>query len=163
MKKISKKISSTILSVIFMLLMASLLVFQQEFSEWKLKRNLVAFQRHDMETTVDNFITIIDKFRTDLEKNLLLMQIPYTQDDIKNAVVDYARQIVHSTNYANDSYIWINEIVNYDGGDNYAIRVVHGNLPDTEGLKLSTFLQDAKGDLPYLEELNGIKENGEIF
>ncbi len=65
--------------------------------------------------------------------------------------------------FDNGSYIWVNEILDYEGGVNYAIRRVHSNLPETEGSYLNTFETDIKGNKPYLEELNGIKKDGELF
>ena len=57
----------------------------------------------------------------------------------------------------------MNEIINYEGGPDYAIRRIHPNLPETEGQLLSTATTDIKGNLPYLEELNGVKANGEVY
>jgi diguanylate cyclase (GGDEF)-like protein len=62
-----------------------------------------------------------------------------------------------------DGYFWINEILDYDGGDNYARRFVHPNLPETEGTYLSTEIRDIEGRLPYLAELEGVKKDGELF
>jgi len=70
---------------------------------------------------------------------------------------------IHQSEFAEDTYIWVNEVVNYEGGDNYAIRRIHPNLKDTEGMYLSTNMTDIAGNFPYLEELEGIKENGELF
>lgn len=80
-------------------------------------------------------------------------------DMVKQAVADE----IHAAKYAEDSYIWVNEIVNYDGGDNYAIRRIHPNLKHTEGIFLSTSMTDITGNFPYLEELNGVKMYGELF
>ena len=70
---------------------------------------------------------------------------------------------IHNSKFPLDSYIWINEVVNYEGGDDYAIRRVHPNLKETEGMFLSTGMKDIKGATPYLTELEGIKKDGEIF
>ncbi len=86
-----------------------------------------------------------------------------TKAYIKYATTESIKKRIHSDSFENDAYIWINEVVNYNGGDNYAIRRIHPNLKDTEGMYLSTNMQDIKGKLPYLTELNGIKENGEIY
>lgn len=63
----------------------------------------------------------------------------------------------------NDGYFWVNEILDYEGGDGYARRVVHPNLPETVGSLLSTNTQDADGRLPYLAELEGVKKDGELL
>lgn len=72
-------------------------------------------------------------------------------------------EVIRSNRFNGNYYIWVNEIFNYEGGKNYAIRRIHPNLPETEGTYLSTDLQDAKGNYPYQEELDGLKKNGEIF
>jgi len=71
--------------------------------------------------------------------------------------------IIHNQKFENDGYIWVNEIKNWNGGDNYAIRRIHPNLIETEGTYLSTKTTDIKGNLPYLTELEGVKKSGEIF
>lgn len=71
--------------------------------------------------------------------------------------------VIHNSKFENDSYIWVNEVIDYNGGENYAIRRIHPNLKDTEGSYLSTETRDIKGNKPYLTELEGVKEKGEIF
>lgn len=82
---------------------------------------------------------------------------------IDEIVKEEAGELIRSRVYANDSYIWVNEVINYEGGKDYAIRRVHPNLRETEGSYLSTDMEDIRGNLPYLEELEGIKKDGEIF
>lgn len=71
--------------------------------------------------------------------------------------------VIRNREFSNESYIWVNEVINYEGGENYAIRRVHPNLRDTEGIYLSTDMEDINGNLPYLEELEGVKKNGELY
>jgi diguanylate cyclase len=71
--------------------------------------------------------------------------------------------IIHSQTFENDGYLWVNEIINWEGGDNYAIRRIHPNLIKTEGCFLSTKTKDIKGNTPYLAELEGVKKSGEIY
>jgi diguanylate cyclase (GGDEF)-like protein len=73
------------------------------------------------------------------------------------------REAIHNKLFDEDSYVWVNEIINFDGGDSYAIRRIHPNLVDTEGSFLSTKLEDIKGNTPYLTELEGIKKDGEVL
>jgi diguanylate cyclase (GGDEF)-like protein len=72
-------------------------------------------------------------------------------------------EIIHSQTFENDGYMWVNEIVNWEGGDNYAIRRIHPNLRNTEGSFLSTNTKDVKGNAPYLAELEGVKKSGELY
>jgi len=72
---------------------------------------------------------------------------------------DYIRNL----RLIDDGYIWVNHVINYDGGDNYAIRKIHPNLPDSEGEWLSTNATDIKGNRPYETELNGVKRDGQVY
>lgn len=82
---------------------------------------------------------------------------------IDNLVKESVSEKVRTMKFNDGSYVWINEILNYKGGKNYAIRRVHPNLPQTEGKYLSTDIIDVKGNLPYLTELQGINKEGELF
>lgn len=86
-----------------------------------------------------------------------------SRDNVENIVKNRVKDLVRSVRLGEDGYIWINQIANYDGGDDYAIRLVHPNLPLTEGLKLSTKMEDAHGNLPYKTELEGVKSNGDLY
>jgi signal transduction histidine kinase/CheY-like chemotaxis protein len=113
------------------------------------------YLRDDLEKSAQeqlntNVNSVIDNINT-LKK--------YNDDEtVKKIIHD---QITYSTIYKNQ-YLWINEIVDYEGGDNYAIRFVHPNLPETEGNYLSTNLTDDAGNTPYLTELESIKKHGEL-
>ncbi len=161
-RKHSKERNTAFISVIFLLLMTILFLLNHQFDSYKLKTNLTAFQKREMKSTVENFIQVIDSMRKDMKETLDNGHIEYTEEEIKEATLTFVRDVVHESTFANGAYIWINEILNFEGGENYGIRQVHGNLPETEGMMLSTSMEDAKGNLPYLEELNGIKENGEL-
>lgn len=86
-----------------------------------------------------------------------------TQESLDRSAKKEIYDIVHISQYGEDGYVWVNEILNYEGGEDYAIRLIHPNLKETEGQYLSTSLQDAAGNYPYLSELEGIKNKGEIF
>lgn len=85
------------------------------------------------------------------------------QSVIDERVKEQMHAEIHSTVFSNDAYIWVNEIVNYDGGPDYAIRRIHPNLIETEGMLLSTGMTDVAGNFPYLTELEGVKRDGELF
>ncbi|HWQ80605.1 MAG TPA: diguanylate cyclase, partial [Anaerovoracaceae bacterium] len=83
----------------------------------------------------------------------------YIEDRVKASTLDRIKRL----RFDNDSYIWVNEVLNYEGGKNYAIRLAHSSMPETEGTYLSTDMSDIKGNLPYLAELEGVKKDGELF
>jgi len=98
-----------------------------------------------------------------LRKRLESMNPPLADTELNARFREEVAESIYSTNLPDDGYIWINEIIDFSGGDQYAIRFVHPNLPETEGEYLSTKTEDIKGNLPYLEELQGIKTSGEVF
>lgn len=83
----------------------------------------------------------------------------YVDNKTKQLIGDRIR----GRKFSEDSYIWVNEIKNYKGGKDYAVRVVYPNYPNEEGRYLSSDVPDVVGNYPYEEELKGINENGEIF
>lgn len=83
----------------------------------------------------------------------------YVDNKVKEAAADKIRNM----KFGNGSYVWVNEIINYAGGKDYAIRRVHPNLPQTEGTYLSTDMTDIKGNRPYAQELAGVNAQGELF
>ena len=83
--------------------------------------------------------------------------------NVEKIVMNRMKDSIRAARLGEDGYIWINQILNYDGGDDYAIRLVHPNLPLTEGLKLSTKMEDIRGNLPYKAELEGVKKNGDLY
>ncbi|MPM29178.1 hypothetical protein SDC9_75718 [bioreactor metagenome] len=78
---------------------------------------------------------------------------------VKEEIADTIRSLM----FQDGSYLWVNEILNYEGGADYAIRRVHPNLPGTEGTYLSTDATDVAGNHPYQTELDGINRDGELF
>ncbi len=85
------------------------------------------------------------------------------RDTVKEQVEEELRAKIYREIYFQDAYMWVNEVIDYDGGEDYGIRLIHPNLKDTEGMSLSTDMEDIAGNLPYLEELEGIKKDGELF
>ncbi|KAF5036890.1 Diguanylate cyclase, GGDEF domain [anaerobic digester metagenome] len=86
-----------------------------------------------------------------------------SRDTFETNVKNRIKELIRAVRVGEDGYIWVNHIINYDGGDDYAIRLVHPNLPQTEGLKLSTKMQDMYGNFPYKTELDGVKLNGDLY
>jgi len=86
-----------------------------------------------------------------------------TRDDVEGIVKNRVKDLIRAVRLGDDGYIWINQVENYDGGDDYAIRLVHPNLPLTEGTKLSTKTEDAQGNLPYKTELEGVRRHGDLY
>ena len=54
-------------------------------------------------------------------------------------------------------------MLDFNGGDGYAIEVLHQNLPQKVGTKLSTNTRDIRGAFPYRDELAGINKEQEVY
>jgi len=103
------------------------------------------------------------KFLRHLDYGTSTIDLGLNETHVDNQAKSALRASLYSKEFQEDSYIWVNEIVNFEGGDRYAIRRIHPNLKDTEGVYLSTELTDIKGNTPYRTELDGIKKAGEVF
>ncbi len=86
-----------------------------------------------------------------------------SKKEVEDHLYNIAHERMHSEKYLDGSYMWVEKILNYDGGDNYAIRLIHPNLKDTEGDYLTTNEVNPMGIKAYEEELEGIKKDGSLY
>lgn len=70
---------------------------------------------------------------------------------------------IENLNFNNDSYITVNEILNYSGGENYAKVLINPKNKDLVGQTISSDILDKDGNNIYSKELDGINEYGETF
>lgn len=101
--------------------------------------------------------------RREFEVNGQNIVLFVNQKDIDVLVKEEIHDYIHAQQYQGNQYVWVNEIFNMEGGNNYAIRRIHPNLVEAEGEYLSTAMQDVAGNYPYLTELQGIKSEGKVF
>jgi diguanylate cyclase (GGDEF)-like protein len=118
---------------------------------------LLENEEQDLESSVDNIIKDIDQQREDLREEGL------TEDEIRAKVQSWLYSKIHTDRFSESQYMWVNEVVNYEGGDNYAIRLIHPAFPQTEGEFLSTKTADIRGNTPYATELETAKTTGSGF
>lgn len=121
--------------------------------------NVLTVQKHHLRNTVNNLIDDIDGERLSLREE----HPDWSQQQIDETVKRHIYERIHHTNYDDNAYIWVEQVLNYDGGDRYAIRLIHPNLTKTEGCYLSTNMTDLHGNHPYADELSGIRHDGEVF
>lgn len=124
----------------------------------RLTYDTVLNMKKDMlKENVENFISYIDVELNEAENKGL----------DKDGEADYAYEVayrkIYSETHDDGTYMWIQKVLDYDGGDDYAIRLIHPNLKDTEGTLLSTNVVNEMGMKAYEEELNGVKENGSTY
>lgn len=134
---------------------------------WDWKENRAVYDNHNMAgdtwgSTLQNMERELSVYRV-LDRNDKTVLFGAKKSYLDELVKDDIANAVRNLKFNDGSYIWINEILNYEGGENYAIRKVHPNLPNTEGMYLSTDMTDIKGNHPYLTELQGVKKDGALY
>lgn len=134
---------------------------------WDKKANQVIYDQkllggESWEDTLANVKTTLSSYRL-IKHGDNIAVFGISKKYINDVVKEEMSQTIRNLKFGDDSYLWVNEIIHYEGGKNYAIRRVHPNLIETEGSYLSTDTTDEKGNYPYLTELQGIKKDGELF
>lgn len=134
---------------------------------WNSNTNEVLFDpgnvfQNDISYTLENLKSMMSYYKI-INHGQISGLIGVSRNFIDNRIKVTTADKIRKLRFDNGSYIWVNEIIDYDGGKDYAIRRVHPGLPETEGISLSTDMTDIKGNLPYLKELEGIKKDGELF
>lgn len=81
--------------------------------------------------------------------------------DLQDYAVDFLSNISFEHNRSN--YIFVYEIHNFDGGDNFAKMIVNPNRPDLLGKFVSTNYKDQDGKKFREEFLQNIKKTGESY
>lgn len=124
----------------------------------QIEKQIVQAKKDYLKTAVNRTILEIDLLKSQYTKNKTI-----NNDSIKHLIKESIKKHIEGIILKDSVYIWVNRIINYEGGDNYAVREIHPNLTETEGQFLSTNTTDIKGDKPYLKELQGINQYGELY
>jgi len=122
---------------------------------------LVAEKKRFLRNAVERTLSLIEHQRAQTAEEHA--GSGFSPEELEEKAKEQIRKLIRSLKLIDQGYIWVNHIVDYEGGDNYAIRAVHPNLPHTEGTALSTNMTDIKGNRPYEAELDGVKKDGELF
>lgn len=123
---------------------------------------LLEEQKSFLKTSVEQVISTVDTIRQLNEASIENQNL--TEQQIEKLTLDQVAPIIRSIRLGSeDRYVWANKILNFSGGDDFAIRLIHPNKKLPEGALLSTNYQDEQGNFPYLRELIGITTKGEIY
>lgn len=146
---------------------------QQSWAVWETGRNTPAALHHAPEAagrpdtlapqSPHQFTQTLKESRQVVLSDGLLV-LGYTEAAVRDAVTREIGDYLRNMEFEQDSYVWVNEVLDYAGGENYAVRRIHPGQPRTEGQLLSTSTPDLAGNLPYAEELEGVKKgDGHYF
>lgn len=111
--------------------------------------------RSSIEASVHNTMHLIE------DERALYTDNDGVVDDEKAKAAVYT--ILMDQEVTSNQYVWINEVLDYRGGDNYAKIFLHQNTRNKVGTFLSTDIEDAAGNKPYQSELEGIVQDGELW
>lgn len=119
----------------------------------------LAVKKNMLYEYVNNMIIYLDGER----EEYLASHPGATPEETEEYLTGAARKRIYEEKHADGAYMWIQKVLDYNGGDDYAIRLIHPNLSDTEGCYLSTNEVNQMGMKAYEIELEGIKADGEIY
>ena len=106
------------------------------------------------EASVSKKTVVSDKY----EINVFLLH-----DAFYSILLKEVRSSIYNSLLPEDHNIWIDQILNYEGGQNYAWRLIHPEEPEIEGSTISTLKMKIDGSLQNLILLEGLKHHGESF
>ncbi len=130
--------------------------------------DLIYSHEGTQELSAEKTDALIEKVKKDsicrlVDKEDMQIYLFVKRADLEEIAKAHIYEEIHAATYESGRYIWVNEVLDYNGGEKYAIRRIHPNLKETEGMYLSTHTEDIAGNLPYQSELDGIVRNGDIF
>lgn len=97
----------------------------------------------------------------DLIKYKALVATPETEQEIKQEVVRMLHNISFQEGKSN--YVFVYEVKDIKGGNEFAVMLVNPNRPDLLGKSISTNYEDENGKRFREEFLQDIRKNGESF
>ncbi len=84
------------------------------------------------------------------------------QEDLDTIVKEHIYDKFYSS-YEEGNNIWVNQIFNIKGGDDFAMRLIYPHNKEIEGEYLSTKTKDNKGQYFNKKLINQIRQHGESF
>ncbi|MCR4936985.1 MAG: diguanylate cyclase, partial [Lachnospiraceae bacterium] len=112
-----------------------------------------------LKENVENLISYLDV----CADNISAQDPDISKAELEEAIRKTAHDKIYSEIHADGTYMWVQKVLDYEGGDGYAIRLIHPNLSDTEGELLSTNTINPDGTRAYEKELEGVKQNGAVY
>jgi len=153
--------SIVILTVLLSFNFAEALQLEYNRKIKQLSSGIIQEKKRFLKNAVDRTIQMIEMERNQANQEAEAGR--RSPDQIDTRTIERIKDQIHRLRLIDDGYVWVNRIVNHNGGDKYAVREIHPNLPETEGMWLSTNTTDIKGNKPYQAELDGMNKNGELY
>ncbi len=121
--------------------------------------SMLEIKKTEITNTVKNIVCTLDAEKQDY----MAKYTDVTNEQVKEHLYQCLRRWIYSSSFEDGAYPWVKELLSFEGGDNYARRLIHPGEPETEGMYLSTDKDDGNGYYLYREELEELKENGWVY
>lgn len=127
--------------------------------------NEIIYSKSDLDLNtinIKNITTYLSSYKS-IERDgiygVLGVSKNYIDELSKNNMLNRIRDL----NFNNNSYINVNEVLNYNGGDNYAKVLINPCNQSLIGQTFSSNILDLNGVYVYSEELNELNKYGAVF
>ncbi|MBU1612451.1 MAG: hypothetical protein KKC99_11470, partial [Proteobacteria bacterium] len=84
----------------------------------QLSQSLIEEKQRFMQNAVERTIQYIEHERAHIRQEYADKHLP--DDELESITKERIKDLIRATRLIDNGYIWVNQIVNYDGGDNYA-------------------------------------------
>ncbi len=111
------------------------------------------------ESELDNSFVSSDRFSTGNTRIIYGITRATLDNVVKNSI---SKKVMYN-DFEGNTWMWINEIRNYNGGKNYAARVVNPEERSSAGRLISTDVRDASGKEYLKNELETLQNEGEAL
>jgi diguanylate cyclase (GGDEF)-like protein len=153
-------VSGIIISVIFITMFSKAI---SAISARITYESMLTLKKTMLQETVDSTIAYIDEYVDGIDKTTEGPSGFSKEMLLEHKAEQMLRSFIYNQKFSDGTYMWVNKVLDFNGGDGYATRLIHPNLKDTEGQALSTNTVNEMGMKAYEEELNGVKENGWVY
>lgn len=127
--------------------------------------NEILYSKSDLDLDTiakENITTYLSSYKTINREDIngfLGISKNYIDNLTKNNILNKVKNL----NFNNNSYITINEILDYNGGDNYAKVLINPKTQALIGQTISSNILDINGIDIYSQELDELNKYGEAF
>ena len=154
-KSVRKAVAGIVVSILLVILFSQAIT---SVSARMTYGTALEMKKSTLKENVDNMIAYLDACVEELRS-----EPGITDAEIEEKITAIARRKIYSETHVDGTYMWVQKVLDYNGGDGYAVRLIHPNLSDTEGSLLSTEVVNEMGMKAYEEELEGVKANGAVY
>ena len=154
-KNISKTLIFTTIAIILSnTLLISLVYYNSQLQE---------FQTTVTKLQKENLDEKKEKIKQDIVSQAVMLKFKYEKQiaNKKEDIINYLKRIPFDQNKSD--YIFVYEVYNLDGGDDFARLILNPNRKDLEGKLISTNYTDINGFKFREKFLHDVKEDGESF